>query len=319
MTFWQRKSQAPAPAPSRADVILAKKPSRAQSGPRSLIQVTIPRQESRRTHQRNEDRRMVDNLTAVANPSERPVSFPVLNLSSNGLMVDSGTDHARFDIGAVVPVAIGGCVPIPMAVRWLRGGRMGFEFLAETAIVSRSGVQDLVIDTINREYAGAGIAPGPAKVGGERREEAQRHSLMWLCQLSAGNDTAIARIRNISRTGALVSVADPLVLAPGGEVILGLEGAGHFRGTVKWRAEGEVGIALQDEFPLEMLASEPCVEVVDEPVQAPAQPKSREDALTIRYTGLSDPKAPPAMDYQPLTLRELYYTLYDGFDPARKG
>lgn len=320
MSFWQRAPEVPVEEEvSRAEVILVRKLRREASGAGGgLMQVAIPRAEPRRSHQRNEDRCVTPALTATIEGGGRSIECHVVNLSSNGLMVALPGKVPPFRIGAAWPVAIGGCAPIPMGVRWVREGRVGFEFLAETAIIAEAGVQELVIATIRRDQ-GENCGRAAPVVDAERRALAKRHTLLWLGQLTAGEDTVVARIRNISRSGALVSIADPLPLGPGGEVVLSLENTGDFRGIVRWQSEGEIGIALTEEFPVEMLASEPCVEVAAEPAPAPANAASREDALQIRYTGLSDPTSAAAPEEcKPLTLRELYFTLYDGYDPARR-
>lgn len=315
MSFWERADKVEAQEPSRAELILAKKPSRDNTTARSLIQVVIPRETARQTHQRNEDRCVVAGLTARLTAGATALDLPVVNLSSNGLMVQGAP---ALSIGTVVELAIGGCDPVPMAVCWIRDGRMGLEFRAETAIVSDSGLQDLIIDTVTQAQGRGGHAPAPV-VGRERRNVAARHALMWLCTIHAGEGSAVGRIRNISRTGALVSISEGVRLAPGGEVILEMPKAGEFRGTARWCSEHEIGVELKEEFPLALLANEPCVEVVETDDEAESGFTSREDALRIRYTGMEDPYNAPKMDYQPLTLRELYETLYDGYDPARAG
>lgn len=315
MSFWRRTAETEAQELSRADIILAKKPPRDGAAARNLVQVMIPRAAARQNHQRNEDRCVVSGLTARLTAGKAQVELPVVNLSSNGLMV-GGAPPSR--IGAVVQVAIGGCDPVPMAVCWLRDGRMGLEFRAETAIVSEAGLQDLIIATVT-EAQGHGRFGAAPMVGRERREVSTRHAMLWLCTISAGDATVVGRIRNISRTGALVALGEAMELAKGGEVVLGMEKAGEFRGTTRWYSGGEIGVELKEDFPLALLANEPCVEVVEaEPELEPVPGyTSREDALRIRYTGMSDPTSAPKMDYQPLTLKELYETLYEGFDPAR--
>ena len=313
MSFWQRPANTESDEPSRAEIILAKKPPREAAGARSLIQVVIPRETARQTHQRNEDRCVVDGLTARQAVGTTQVEIPVYNLSSNGLMV---TSAPPLTIGAQVEIAIGGCDPVPMAVCWLRDDRVGFEFRTETAIVSESGLQDLIMDAIIRQHGHSAYTPPPV-VGRERRTDSTRHALMWLCTMYAGDGGAVGRIRNISRTGAMIALSEGVNLARGGEVVMALEKAGEFRGTVRWCTGQDIGIELKEEFPLALLANEPCVEVLETEAHAPASYTSREEALRIRYTGLSNPTSPPKMDYQPLTLQELYRTLYDGYDTSR--
>ena len=315
MSFWHRPPPVPADNVSRTEVILARKPPHGASGAKTLIQVKIPRHETRQVHQRNEDRCVYPGIPAQIAMPHGLVDFELLNLSSNGAMV-ALPPADEFIIGEQVEMIIGGCDPVPMSVRWIRNNRMGLEFAAETAVIASCGLQDLMVDTIRREQQ-AGRFASDVDVGPERRGPTKRHSLMWLCSLSAGETEAVARVRNISSAGAMVSIAEPLTVEAGGEVILAMGHAGDFRCCVRWRVDGEIGLEFFDPFPVSLLETEPCVETVDdEPSRGDFT--SREEAMAIRYTGMSDPTKAPDMEYKPLTLRELYYTLYEGYNPSRK-
>lgn len=316
MSFWHRPDPVSSPDVSRTEVILARKPVQTGAGPKTLIQVKIPRHEARRVHQRNEDRCVYPGVPAQIEMPHGRVDFELLNLSSNGAMVALPPSD-EFIIGEAVEVVIGGCDPVPMSVRWIRDNRMGLEFAAETAVIASCGLQDLIVDTIRREQQ-AGRYTGDVDVRPERRGPHQRRSLMWLCSLSTGAVDAVARIRNISSAGAMVSMGEQLPVQAGSEMILAMGHAGEFRCRVRWCIDGEVGLEFVEPFPISLLETEPCVEAVDGDTSYAAGSVSREQALTIRYTGMRDPTRAPDMEYKPLTLRELYYTLYEGFNPSRR-
>lgn len=290
------------PALSRAEVILVRKKDRDSVRPHNLLHVVIPRTVSRQTHQRLEERNFVNNLTARLSGRSQMVEVPVVNLSSNGLMI--ATEAQLFpEIGEMVEVAIADSEPVRMAFRWSKGERAGLELATETMINQGA------LDT-------DGIAWDD--VGSDQRNGVERHSLIWLCQIAFSNTEIVARLRNISTRGAMLSLAETAEIAPGTELALVFERAGRFDARVCWQSEDLIGVSFAEDFPLGIFAREPHLVAEDERLAAPARPVSREDSLRIRYTGMVDPTRAPDMEYTPLTLKELYYTLYDGYNPARK-
>ena len=307
------RRQSHAPEVTRADIILARKHAPRRPGARNLLEIRVPRREPRQTHQRHEDRRVVTGAKAKLFLGARSVTVPIANISSNGIMIDC---KRVFAIGVQLSVAIDRCDAIPMIVRWVRDGRVGLEFLAETTIVAASGVQDYVIETIQRECAGVSAQQAPL-VGPERRRGSTRHALMWLCQLTAGVTTVAARIRNISCEGAMLSFDDRLAPIIGEPVKVAMGEDRAVSGHIRWVANGFAGLSFFEPFPIEDLIELPCARIVEdfaEPAPAPGY-ASREDAMRIEYTGMARPFEAPEMDYRPLTLRELYTTLYTPVDP----
>lgn len=302
------RRQSAAPEVTRADIILARKHAPRRPGARNLLEVAVPRHEPRQTHERHEDRRVLTGAKATLLLGKRRMIVPVANISSNGIMIDC---HRAFVIGQQVSVAIERCDAIPMIVRWVRDGRVGLEFLAETTIVAQSGVQDFIIETIQREVRSTSLRPAP-KVGAEKRKASVRHTLMWLCELTAGATTVAARIRNISAEGAMLSYDEALAPIIGEPVTLAMGEGRTVRGHVRWVAEGFAGLSFFEPFPVEELIAMPCARIVEDYQEPAPQPAyaSKEEAMRIEYTGVTRPYDAPDLNYQPLTIRELYETLY---------
>lgn len=323
MQLWRHKDKSaqtgrdPARAYERAEIILARKPQRSPGGRAErpgLLDVIVPRFESRQNHERTEDRRVLSGVEARISVGDLPFPVEVANLSSNGMMI---TCERIIPIGTEVEAEIDDCAAIPMVVRWVAGNRIGLEFVAETTIVAQAGVQQFVIDTIRAEAAasnyGSAIQAGP-----EKRLSGLRHSLMWVCGITAGEGEAAARIRNLSHNGAMISFGDDLALAPGEAVALVMGGDSRFEAEVRWAVEGLAGLSFAEPFPVESLVEQPCAHVVESEDEVPHIQAygSREAAMRIEYTGMKRPYDAPDMDYQPLTLRELYTTLYTPVDPV---
>lgn len=300
MSLFQSRKEI-VPEPSRAEIILVRKKDRDGARPHSLLHVVIPRSVSRQTHQRFEERAVVTGLTARLMGRLQTIEVPVVNLSSNGLMI-STKDQLFPEINEMVEVAIADSDPVRMAFRWCKGERAGLELADET--------------TIDQGALDSGDAGGDD--ASDQRNGSERHSLIWLCQVAVGDTKIVARVRNISTRGAMLSLAETGEFAPGTELALAFEHSGRFGARVCWQSEDLMGVAFLEEFPLDIFASEPHLVVEDETPSEPAQPVSREDSLRVRYTGMVDPTRAPDMDFAPLTLKELYYTLYEGYNPARK-
>lgn len=256
MQFWRRKQEVT--EVQRADVILARKPEREPDGARrtpGLLQVVIPRHETRRTHQRGEDRRVMSGVTAQLFDGGDGEEVAVANVSSNGVMIDT---TRQFAIGNETLVAIDHCDPVPMIVRWVRGTRVGLEFLAETTIIAQAGLQDLIIDTIRREVGGNSLRTGGRVAGAEARDAGARHSLMWLCELAGPDGLVPMRLRNISRAGCMATFdRDSKVPAKGQVVELAMGEDACFAAQVAWVSEDLIELQFDEPFPLEELTERP--------------------------------------------------------------
>lgn len=319
MNFW-RKDIPQDEAQTRADVIIQKKKRKQDPKASGLGAVAIPRNGPRAIHQRNEDRHVLRGKKARADIGGNIHEVSLLNLSSNGVMIESGLDLA---IGQEVFLSIEDCAPITTAVRWLRSGRIGLEFMAETVIIADAGVQDYIVKTIRRELEAAGGAAG-LTVGSERRERSARHNLVFVAKLQWEKREATARLRNISRSGAMIALADSADLAVGQDVTLSLANAGDITARVRWAVDRQFGLEFLADFDVSLLVKEPCAEL--EPADdAAGLGRSKElwspsaedfDILNMRLGKVEKPHEAPDMAYGRLTLDEVYATLYPEGRPA---
>src|SRR3546814_10072396 len=152
------------------DSPLAEKGERsARQGKRSGL--VIPRETTRKTNHRNEDRYPVVDEYANAAWRDETSRVRVVNFSSNGLQIEC-TRPAL--IGEMLAVSLGDCEPAGCAVRWIRGHRIGLEFVDETQILSDAGAVGYVIESIKTVPTASGERLAP-RGGVDRRGRALRH------------------------------------------------------------------------------------------------------------------------------------------------
>ena len=313
MNFW-RKDIDEDFAETRADVIIQKKKRKQDPQASGLGAVAIARRGQRAIHQRNEDRHYLEGTTAKAVIDGREEDVKVINLSSNGVMIGYEGDAP---IGSTVCIAIDECAPITTAVRWGRRGRVGLEFIAETVIIAEAGVQDFIVKTIARERAMEGYNFTP-HVAAEQRGVERRHQLVFVGKLRWKDRSATARLRNISRSGAMIAVSQNNSVASGDEVTLALENAGDIKAKVRWVVDQHLGLQFDEDFDVALLAQEICAELCppddSRGLRVPAATASHADdegdSMLVRLGKVTNPHHPPEMDYQRLTLDEIYATLY---------
>ena len=318
MKIW-RKGIVDEPAETRADVIIQKKRRKQVPNAKGLEAVAIPRSGPRSVHQRNEDRHVLRGTKATADIAGEIHEVSILNLSSNGVMIAHEGD---LRIGEQVYLTIEDCSPITTAVRWLRAGKVGLEFIAETVIIAEAGVQDYIVKTIRREAEAAGTA-GTLKIGGEQRDAAKRHSLVFMGKARWDGGESTARLRNISSSGAMVALADNTNLAKGDALTLSLVNAGELKAHIRWISDRQFGLQFDQPFDVSLLVNENAAELAppddfgglassstaDEPTEDDF------DSLKIRLGNVRNPHRPPEMRYGKLTLDEVYATLYPGGVP----
>ena len=319
MNFW-RKNISEDEAQTRAEVIIKKKSRKQDPKASGLGAVAIPRNGPRAVHQRNEDRHVLRGKTARADIGGNIHEVSLLNLSSNGVMIES---DLAVDIGQEIFLSIEDCAPITTAVRWLRAGRIGLEFIAETVIIAEAGVQEYIVKTIRRELEESGAASKMA-VGSERRDISARHNLVFVAKLRWDAREATARLRNISRTGAMIALADPADIAVGEEVTLSLAKAGDVAARVRWASDRQFGLEFLEDFDVSLLVKEHCAELEADD-DAGGLGRSKEawspaaedfDVANMRLGKVENPHEAPAMRYGRLTLDEVYATLYPNGKPA---
>ena len=319
MNFW-RKNISEDEAQTRAEVIIKKKSRKQDPKASGLGAVAIPRNGPRAVHQRNEDRHVLRGKTARADIGGNIHEVSLLNLSSNGVMIES---DLAVDIGQEIFLSIEDCAPITTAVRWLRAGRIGLEFIAETVIIAEAGVQEYIVKTIRRELEESGAASKMA-VGSERRDISARHNLVFVAKLRWDAREATARLRNISRTGAMIALADPADIAVGEEVTLSLAKAGDVAARVRWASDRQFGLEFLEDFDVSLLVKEHCAELeADDDAgglgrsKEPWSPSAEDfDVANMRLGKVENPHEAPAMRYGRLTLDEVYATLYPNGKPA---
>lgn len=311
MDFWRKEMTAEAEE-NRADVIIQKKRRKQDPQAKGLSAVAIGRRGPRSVHQRNEDRHVLEGTTAIAQIGGAQHEVTVLNLSSNGVMV--GFD-GKVEIGQEIRLILADCAPVTTAVRWVRRERIGLEFLAETVLIAEAGVQEFILKTIARENSLSGNRS--AMVGAEKRISAERHRMVWVAKLqSAGRETT-ARLRNISRTGAMIELSERVDMAEGSVASLVLAKVGAISAKVRWGFGHQLGLEFLEEFDVTKLGHESYAEL------APHEERSSLIAnngtagcdseiggdLQIRLGNVENPHHPPMMEYGRLTLDEVYSTL----------
>ena len=104
--------------------------ARSDSEP-SLAGFAIPRQERRRVNQRREARHPDVCDTAEIRFRGETARVPVHNVSSHGAMIEA--DIAPH-IGETIGISFDNCFLAHCAVRWVRDGTVGLEFLSERPI-----------------------------------------------------------------------------------------------------------------------------------------------------------------------------------------
>lgn len=313
MNFW-RKEMTDEATETRADVIIQKKRRKQARNARTLGEVAIARNGPRAVHQRNEDRHVLRGTKAMADLGGDLREVSILNLSSNGVMIAC---EDTLEIGQEVYLTIEDCAPITTAVRWLRGGKVGLEFMAETVIIAEAGVQDYIVKTIRREAEASGAA-SRLTIGTEQRNAAQRHSLVFVGKAKWAGRQVTARLRNISSSGAMIALTEPSDLAVGDALTLSLVSAGEIAARIRWVAGQQFGLQFEAPFDVSLLVNESAAELAPpEPEPAFAAPSTADeptpddfDSLKIRLGNVRNPHCPPEMRYGKLTLDEVYATLY---------
>jgi hypothetical protein len=184
----------------------------------------------------------------------------VINLSDGGAMIRGAFEPKLWEI---VELQLGDGFGIEVAVRWLKGDRIGVEFAHETRIECDPDERDsLLLDVIRRSFDDQDIQFTPDEDFGPERNgkanpdagnrEQLRHPLIWLGEIHYAHDSNPVRLRNVSAGGALVEVAVDYPI--GAEIMLDLGEAGQFFATVAWAGGDQVGVRFQEPFDLACLA-----------------------------------------------------------------
>ncbi|MCJ7420543.1 PilZ domain-containing protein [Sphingomicrobium astaxanthinifaciens] len=228
-----------------------------------LLSVSIPRGESRWKNMREDERHRLKAEEAMVTTvdGERRV-VELVNLSGGGAMI--ATDYAP-DHFEPMFLDLGDGGEIEAAVRWVKGGRVGLQFVEETQIGCDAATRDnLLLDTIRKSFPDAniaGMAHGPSpfeKREGEEDEtprqprSARRHPLIWRGHVHYDHDTHPVRLRNISETGAMIETRTSLPRGAG--LLLDLDAAGTIFAHVSWSRGGQAGLHFETPFNVSKLA-----------------------------------------------------------------
>lgn len=223
---------------------LVARKARKSEAPAGLSAIAIKRQEARVTDQRLEDRHrnVVADATIVFR--RKKVTIGIINVSSRGAMLASDLEPR---IGEKIDILFTPETKTRCAVRWVREGRIGIEFLNETIFWETNG--EAPVFRYEPPAADEEASEQPADPFQDR---APRQRLLRQGTLYWGGVSVPVRLRNISEGGARLE-ADRLLEA-GAEVELDLGEAGYRAAQVRWAKDGQVGLRFLEDFDLDTLA-----------------------------------------------------------------
>lgn len=237
-------------------VVQAKKPKRAALD--GLASVAVAREESRRSNSRSSDRhRLTDELVRLTYRGKE-YEGELINLSGGGAMVAGLPQQLK--LWDRVDLNLGDHGTVEAAVRWIRGDRVGVEFAHETQIHCSDDQRASVLqETISRSFPGVVTdVPPPepvVKENGEKAGEhrcAPRHALIWWAELHHDYQSTKVRIRNISKTGAMLEYQGSA--RAGAEPLLEFESGASISGTIAWAVGDHLGLRFHSELDLDVLA-----------------------------------------------------------------
>jgi len=243
---------------ARETPLMAQKRARKAAAGDGLDAVSVARSEKRRTNQRGGDRHRLPAEKATVRYKKKLHKIELINLSGGGAMIGGKLKAKLWDR---VDLVLGEYGEIESAVRWIRGGRIGLEFAHETRIDCPAETRDALLrDVISQSYPDVMLdapAPSPeAPVEAKPYEHAKRrdirHPLIWSALILFDHETTIARIRNISQSGALVETAGSF--AEGSELMLDFGDAGSLFATVGWSRGDQLGLVFKSPFDISSLA-----------------------------------------------------------------
>ncbi len=214
-------------------VVAKAKPARLGD---SLATIPVKRTESRTTNQREGDRLPGVIATTTLTHGRRKYEARVVNLSSDGAMVELDLE---VHIGDRVAISLGDGSEGTCIVRWIKAGRIGLEFDGYSLELGQAA--DGTFAFRRNDAAKRRIA-----------ERAPRQTLVWRGTIHAGADSTPVRLVNVSTTGAMLE--GELGLDAGAPVLLDLSGAGMMPSTVRWCEEGRAGVVFDRDFDVRLLS-----------------------------------------------------------------
>jgi len=208
-----------------------------------LTKIPIKRQEARVTNQRTEDRHrdMVEETTIVFRRKRHAAR--VVNVSSRGAMIEADIEPR---IGESLDILFSDENKTRCAVRWIREGRIGLEFVNEM-IVWENAPQGPVFRYEGQKAEAAEEPEAQQFVNREVRQRLLRSGTLYWSGISIP-----VRLRNISAGGARIEAEREL--CSGAEVELDLGEAGFHVAEVRWSNDGQIGLRFAGDFDLDSLA-----------------------------------------------------------------
>jgi len=228
----------------QARLLPRKKPKQAEAV--ALTDIVIPREETRRTDMRHEDRPPLDSEPATIRFRERDHEVAIVNLSGGGAMIAARLEP---NIDERLDLHLDADQVIQCVVRWVKGDRVGLEFAHETQLNCPTEKRDTVLRQVVAKLAqSADLEMVPVSPPAPEGRKADRHPLIWSGELSYRTNKWDVRLRNISETGALVQF--PGALREGYEVVLGLGNGVELTATVSRVVGDHVGLEFAEPFDL---------------------------------------------------------------------
>lgn len=255
----------------------ARPASRTRDG--SLTGISIRREETRRSDQRQEDREVKLVEEAVIRFQRKCHDVSVLNVSSRGAMIES---ELLPRIGARLDIRFAGCNETSCIVRWVRGSRVGLEFEKETLVIGADQSRARLV---------SGRREGEHPTLEIKKQRAPRQSSMLAAKLHWPTGSMSSRLRNISSDGAMINASEDLPF--GCEVVLEIPNLAAIPGRVRWCRSKQIGVQFHEAFDLEELT-------------LPAKPAESIDYLKPDYLRTeTDANSPWAARWTRLTAGDL--------------
>ena len=210
----------------------------------------IPRDESRRSDMRDEDRHRLSGATFPVTYRGGRHDVEVVNLSGGGAMIACSL---KPNLAEHLDLHLGQGESMECVVRWVKDGRVGLEFAHETQLRCPEALQAEVLAQVIEQSFADEVAAQPQTYRGRPENRAvARHPLIWGGELLYGPSRWKVRLRNVSESGALLECdRGPRV---GAEVLLDLDRAGSVSATVTWLCGDHLGLKFDEPFDMKRLA-----------------------------------------------------------------
>lgn len=235
-------------------ILKAKKPKGAKAD--TLHSVSVTRETRRASNGRAEDRHRLTDEHARVTHSGTDISVELINLSGGGAMIRGAFEPLMWDR---VDLHLGNHGTIECAVRWIRDDCVGLEFAHETRLDWPSDQVAIVLrHVIERTFPHIQFPescekqPGPKVEVEDEHRVASRHPLVWNGTLHHDYQSSPVRVRNISRTGAMIETS--ATVRVGTEPLLELTEAASLSATVEWAVGDQVGLRFHTPFEMDMLS-----------------------------------------------------------------